>query len=167
MGWFLRGALIAQQQNQTLEPLTNMLIDAAANDPLLDEAMLTLCLVYQSNEGWMQVTSFGYPLPVLLTPDGQPTEVGEQYGMLGLGHIELNTAPKERWGEGMRMALFTDGVTEDPTEALHGELGNALMDLMKSGQSTSLNELKSIIANAHQDQDKDDATLIMLEAKCA
>ena len=164
---FLRGALIAQQQNQTLEPLAKMLVDAATNDPLLDEAMLTLCLVYQSNEAWMQVTSFGHPLPVLIAPDGQPAEVGEQYGMLGLGQIELSMLPKETWTAGMRMALFTDGVTEDPSEPPHGESGSALMDLMKSGQSAPLDELKTIIAHAHQDQEKDDATLIMLEAKCA
>ena len=115
----------------------------------------------------MQVTSFGHPLPVLIAPEGQPTEIGEQYGMLGLGHIELSMLPKENWTAGMRMALFTDGVTEDPSEAPHGESGSALMDLMKSGQSAPLDELKAIIASAHQDQEKDDATLIMLEAKCA
>lgn len=164
---YLRGAMAAFRSSTGVQALTQHLVDVALTDRLLEESCLTLALVFESDEGWVEAISLGHPLPVL-QDQSELIEIGSQYGMLGLRQINIAEPSRHIWSHGMRLALYTDGVTENafmPSQN-HGN-SPSLADTLRQTNTDSLDSALKSIQRACAESKADDATVILLEADYA
>ena len=159
---YLRGILLGQTDLQQLEGLIEMIDRAAMDNDDLADAMVTLCAVYRSNSGWIQIACLGHPLP-LRVRDSQVDQIGEQLGILGLAGLGGASLPKIEWRSADRLVVFTDGLVEtrsgDETFGHHQSLERVLLEL--NGSSSS--ELPDRLLNAKSNSLSDDTTVVVLE----
>jgi sigma-B regulation protein RsbU (phosphoserine phosphatase) len=142
------------------------------NDVLLRHQTDRFCTVAllrlrRDDVGWtVTLASAGHPLPLLLTSDGPPVQVGRPGALVGVFAAARTHETELRLDPGTALLLYTDGVTEGRgTAGFYGS--DRLVDVVSGryGGAAALTEMVlEDVMEFQGDNPRDDIALVVVRA---
>jgi sigma-B regulation protein RsbU (phosphoserine phosphatase) len=165
MGHGVRAALIASMLRGLMEQVSNLadtpaLLLSSLNRQMFrifDKANITMfasaCYVYMDlSRRRLTLASAGHPAPIVMAPEGKPFQPAiPRTPALGLLENAMFRESEIRLEDGMKLMLFTDGLTE-AQNAEGDEIGvPRIMDFLQERNPQSIREMIDIsLAGIHQ-----------------
>lgn len=113
----------------------------------------------------LTVSSAGHPPLIWLRTNGETRSIDATGPALGLYADAAFAEHRCRLGQGDQMLLYTDGLLDSERE--HPSAPDRIADALRSleGQRTPLRKLFGELARGASGEDRDDATIVLLEAR--
>lgn len=183
---FVKGAMLALQEEQVPTTLLENLSHQIHCDALLGQTYLTCCIIKISNQGDIELASAGHP-PSYFIPsqpkvqadiDLEGSSAIQKNGalipirgsgmMLGLLPSQIYTSTRLSPQPGDRLAMYTDGLMEGASDELgRNTLESEILNQLRVSQSLpldkSLKNSMQVLDRHTNNNPPDDALLILME----